>query len=384
MKRFTETTKWDDPWFRRLAPLHKNLWQYICDKCDPAGVIEFDPETASFFIGDKIVFKDLEAFGERLESLPGGKWRLKRFIEFQYGRLSADCKPHIQVFAALARHNIDPATVDQKDGIGRGGLAHFKKLRVIARDGLVCAYTGKEITPEEAEIDHVHPESKGGSDDYDNLVVASREMNRRKGTLSLEEFCRVEKLDFTVILNRILERVGKGFPKASESLMDKDKTIPINGQEKDKDVFQGRVQRGEPTPTVEEALGYAKGATVPLSPECVAAWHDDRTRADWCFPKAGQLYPVRDWRADLRSYARTWQRIAETEKAPGAGGARPGAKRPMSAFEIEKRIDAAREAKGAIMGVNSYKHLNAEKQAKVDKLNDSIRKLKELLTQVPE
>lgn len=105
-KRFTETTKWNDPWFRRLTPSQKCLWLLICDVCDAAGVIDLDLEMASFQIGDSVSDADLEAIKTRLEKLPSGKWRIVKFLGFQYGELSAACPAHKPVFKALQGHGI--------------------------------------------------------------------------------------------------------------------------------------------------------------------------------------------------------------------------------------------------------------------------------------
>lgn len=49
------------------------------------------------------------------------------------------------------------------------------------RDRNRCQYTGKLLRPEEASIDHVLPRSRGGKTAWDNCVLASREINARKG-----------------------------------------------------------------------------------------------------------------------------------------------------------------------------------------------------------
>ena len=48
------------------------------------------------------------------------------------------------------------------------------------RDGGVCQYTGKKLTPAEGNIDHVLPRSRGGLSSWNNCVLSHREVNMRK------------------------------------------------------------------------------------------------------------------------------------------------------------------------------------------------------------
>lgn len=56
---------------------------------------------------------------------------------------------------------------------------------VIERDGLVCRYCGQ--VPNQVHIDHVHPISRGGSNDMSNLVVSCAPCNIEKSNHTLEE-----------------------------------------------------------------------------------------------------------------------------------------------------------------------------------------------------
>jgi len=49
------------------------------------------------------------------------------------------------------------------------------------RDGGRCQYSGRKLTPAEANIDHVLPRSRGGRDDWANCVLSDRAINSRKG-----------------------------------------------------------------------------------------------------------------------------------------------------------------------------------------------------------
>lgn len=66
-----------------------------------------------------------------------------------------------------------------------------KQLRddVIARDKRTCRYCGKsKLYKTQLNIDHVHPESKGGAFNADNLVVACKQCNFRKGNKSVADY----------------------------------------------------------------------------------------------------------------------------------------------------------------------------------------------------
>lgn len=55
-------------------------------------------------------------------------------------------------------------------------------LRGVAqRDGGKCQYTGKVLSREEMSVDHVLPRSRGGKDEWTNLVLAHKELNQKKG-----------------------------------------------------------------------------------------------------------------------------------------------------------------------------------------------------------
>lgn len=106
-KRFTDSDKWKDKWFRSLRPEFKLAYLYLLDNCDCAGVVELDSELACFQIGASIDWEQfLELCSERVELLNCGKLWLKKFVCFQYGELSEACKPHKAVFASLAKYGL--------------------------------------------------------------------------------------------------------------------------------------------------------------------------------------------------------------------------------------------------------------------------------------
>ena len=49
------------------------------------------------------------------------------------------------------------------------------------RDGNRCQYTGVVLRPEEGNLDHVVPRSRGGTDTWENLVWSSKAVNSKKG-----------------------------------------------------------------------------------------------------------------------------------------------------------------------------------------------------------
>jgi len=49
------------------------------------------------------------------------------------------------------------------------------------RDGGVCQYSGRKLTPGEGNIDHIVPRSRGGASSWNNCVLSHREINSRKG-----------------------------------------------------------------------------------------------------------------------------------------------------------------------------------------------------------
>ncbi|MBS08597.1 MAG: hypothetical protein CL576_13630 [Alteromonas sp.] len=104
-KRFTDTEKWADPWYRQLSPTAKLLWQWILDNCDNAGVINPDWDLATFQIGESVIPHIVE-IESRIERIGEDHIFIPKFVAFQYPRLSRQCAAHKPVFASLEKYNL--------------------------------------------------------------------------------------------------------------------------------------------------------------------------------------------------------------------------------------------------------------------------------------
>jgi len=109
-KRFVDTARFFDPWYRSLPPTLKVFWEFIISSCDLAGAWKKDYDLAKFILGEGAPELDpadallkLNAGKERIIEF-GDYWFVVDFIPFQYGTLSADCRPHRAVVTCLEAH----------------------------------------------------------------------------------------------------------------------------------------------------------------------------------------------------------------------------------------------------------------------------------------
>lgn len=107
-KRFTDTEKFSDTWYRKLSLLHKVIWEYLLAECNHAGIFEnFDLEMMSFKIGAEVKKEDLEIFKDRIIFISDDVLFIPKFIQFQYGELNSQSKVHASVLKELEKYNIN-------------------------------------------------------------------------------------------------------------------------------------------------------------------------------------------------------------------------------------------------------------------------------------
>ena len=106
-KRFTDTEKWERPWFRALPLKGKMFWLFVCDKCDIAGIWYVDFELASFFLGEKVTEEEMLPMLSKQVSVLNNrsKWQINSFTDFQYGKLRPINNLHRSVIARLKKVN---------------------------------------------------------------------------------------------------------------------------------------------------------------------------------------------------------------------------------------------------------------------------------------
>jgi len=129
-QRNTDTEIWKDPWFRKLPPLYKTFWRYLCDNVDDAGVWKEDLDLAAFLIGESLdkkrAFFLFNETKERLKEFKPGYWCILSFIPFHYGELQDTNNFHKKVLSLVRHHGIQglvspsPGAKDTDKGKGKG------------------------------------------------------------------------------------------------------------------------------------------------------------------------------------------------------------------------------------------------------------------------
>jgi hypothetical protein len=106
-KRFTDSEKWDDPFFADLPNKYKMFWLYVLDKCDHAGFYKVNLKMAAFILGEKYdPVEILCIFAGRIKELTPEKWFIPKFISFQYGDLNDESRVHKSVLKTLKKEGI--------------------------------------------------------------------------------------------------------------------------------------------------------------------------------------------------------------------------------------------------------------------------------------
>lgn len=116
----TDTEKWNGSWFGNLDTKEKLIWLYICDRCDMAGVFEINEKLMSFHLGFKVDKKGINTLLiGKAYPISETKIFIPAFIEFQYGQLTEECRPHKPVIKVLNDLNLFPVLENYKNGKGK-------------------------------------------------------------------------------------------------------------------------------------------------------------------------------------------------------------------------------------------------------------------------
>ena len=79
----------------------------------------------------------------------------------------------------------------RKIGQGTHWCRPATRLAIYLRDGLACAYCGESVEDgAQLTLDHLAPNSRGGSNDPGNLVTCCHRCNSARGARPVRTFCR--------------------------------------------------------------------------------------------------------------------------------------------------------------------------------------------------
>lgn len=114
--------------------------------------------------------------GEEMSPVKCREWFSLPVREADNAVLTVNGPVRIPTVIVLARYDKVPKHRPKLSGRG-----------IWDRDGGVCQYSGRKLSRDEGNIDHVIPRSRGGKTSWDNCVLADKRVNSRKADRTPEE-----------------------------------------------------------------------------------------------------------------------------------------------------------------------------------------------------
>lgn len=182
------------------------------------------------------------------------------------------------------------------------------RYAVYKRDGNACIYCGNT---EDLTIDHDMPQSRGGSDEIDNLLTACRACNASKRDLTHDEYC--ERNGLVTLLKRKANVVD---------------TEQIQRTDTDKNKIKSKSATATRLPAdwkpSADDLAFCKTSRPELNPFDVAD-----AFCDYWIAQAGAKGRKADWSATWRNWVRN-QRQVQARASPGYESAKDRSRREFT------------------------------------------------------
>lgn len=143
----------------------------------------YDPDKLSFKLRTYTCYEEGELHydpSSRMQTTRGSRYKN---ITFSTAITPDELYDRIQF---LSRYDFSITTYQYNCENQRALMTTELKRKVIQRDNSVCQICGKKCLPNEIEIDHIKPISKGGKTYFDNLQVLCVRCNRKKSNKWLE------------------------------------------------------------------------------------------------------------------------------------------------------------------------------------------------------
>lgn len=228
-KRFTDSAKWDDPWFAELPSKYKLFYLYLLDECDHAGVWKVNFRKANFMVGETLEPSEVRRFmSDRVRVIDEAYWHVTKFIKFQYGMLRND-RMSLSALAILEKHGLTDLIKETKEAPSKPLDSPF--VGVKDKDKVMDMDLDKEEEGIFAKIE--------SAKDYMELIPIWNEYRKTKGHYSnLYEIDVLQnawaKKDLDTLKSEILKAIENGW----KSLV-VDKGKPDAGKPDMKEAYKG-------------------------------------------------------------------------------------------------------------------------------------------------